>query len=298
MLILLGLFLVVPVLMALWVSVSDWGGRGSPFSADVSFVGPKNYAALLLGGGLAEHDFGMSAEEQRLVRDPRGPDPDRAGAVPRGAREPADPEGARVLPHRLLLPVGDQLGRDHRAVAVPVLHHRRGQRRARLARASTDRTGSTRRPASSTSAPHGGPGRAHAEHASSASRTGIGSAARRVAMCAYIIMAVFTTSGTFMLLFLAALQNLCGRGAGGGDDGWRERLAALLAGHAAAAAADPVHRAHARPDRLLADLRPDLHRHPGRSPPRPRSRPRTCRTSPRSPTRSGARAPRSRSSCS
>ena len=60
MLILLGLFLVVPVVMALWVSVSDWGGRGSPFSGDVSFVGLKNYAALLLGGGLAEADFGMS----------------------------------------------------------------------------------------------------------------------------------------------------------------------------------------------------------------------------------------------
>lgn len=46
MLILLGLFLVVPVLMALWVSVSDWGGRGSPpFSGGVSFVGLKNYAA-------------------------------------------------------------------------------------------------------------------------------------------------------------------------------------------------------------------------------------------------------------
>lgn len=28
-LILLGLFLVIPVLMALWVSFSDWSGRGS-----------------------------------------------------------------------------------------------------------------------------------------------------------------------------------------------------------------------------------------------------------------------------
>jgi multiple sugar transport system permease protein len=30
MLILLGLFLVVPVLMALWVSVSDWGAGARP----------------------------------------------------------------------------------------------------------------------------------------------------------------------------------------------------------------------------------------------------------------------------
>ena len=60
MLILLGLFLVVPVLMALWVSFSDWSGRGSPLSANVNFVGFDNYSALLSGGGLAERDFGTA----------------------------------------------------------------------------------------------------------------------------------------------------------------------------------------------------------------------------------------------
>ncbi|CAN5288832.1 sugar ABC transporter permease [soil metagenome] len=60
MLILVGLFLVVPVLMALWVSFSDWSGRGSPFSGEVGFVGTRNYQALLTGGGLAEQDFGTS----------------------------------------------------------------------------------------------------------------------------------------------------------------------------------------------------------------------------------------------
>ena len=59
-LILLGLFLLVPVLMALWVSFSDWTGRGSPFGANVSFVGVQNYTALLRGGGLAEQDFGTA----------------------------------------------------------------------------------------------------------------------------------------------------------------------------------------------------------------------------------------------
>ncbi len=58
--VLLGVFLVVPVLMALWVSFSDWGGRGSPFAGDVNFVGLKNYTTLLSGGGLAEQDFGTS----------------------------------------------------------------------------------------------------------------------------------------------------------------------------------------------------------------------------------------------
>src|SRR5690606_33515674 len=31
-----------------------------------------------------------------------------------------------------------------------------------------------------------------------------------VAMCVFITMAIFTTSGTFMLLFIAALQNIGG----------------------------------------------------------------------------------------
>ena len=57
---LLGLFLLVPVLMAAWVSVSDWTGRGSPFASDVSFVGADNYTRILVGGGLDTQDFGTA----------------------------------------------------------------------------------------------------------------------------------------------------------------------------------------------------------------------------------------------
>ncbi|GMA23092.1 sugar ABC transporter permease [Luteimicrobium album] len=60
MIVLLGLFLVIPVLMALWVSFSDWNGNGSPFASGVSFVGTDNYHAILAGGGLAEQDFGTA----------------------------------------------------------------------------------------------------------------------------------------------------------------------------------------------------------------------------------------------
>jgi multiple sugar transport system permease protein len=60
MLVLIVLFLLVPVLMAAWVSVSDWSGRGSPFASDVSFVGAENYEDLLFGGGLATQDLGTS----------------------------------------------------------------------------------------------------------------------------------------------------------------------------------------------------------------------------------------------
>ena len=57
---LLLLFLVLPVVMALWVSVSDWNGRGSPFSSNVNFVGGENYQSVLGGKGLAGRDFGLS----------------------------------------------------------------------------------------------------------------------------------------------------------------------------------------------------------------------------------------------
>ncbi|NNC12207.1 sugar ABC transporter permease [Planctomonas sp. JC2975] len=59
-LIILGVFLVIPVLMALWVSFSDWNGNGSPFSSGVHFVGTENYSTILIGGGLAESDFGTA----------------------------------------------------------------------------------------------------------------------------------------------------------------------------------------------------------------------------------------------
>ncbi|PVG82831.1 sugar ABC transporter permease [Nocardioides gansuensis] len=56
----LGIFLLLPVLMAAWVSVSDWRGSGSPFASSVGFVGLDNYRAILSGGTLAQRDFGTS----------------------------------------------------------------------------------------------------------------------------------------------------------------------------------------------------------------------------------------------
>ena len=59
-LLILGLFLALPVAMAAWVSVSDWTGRGSPFAGEVSFVGADNYTDLVAGGGLTTENFGTS----------------------------------------------------------------------------------------------------------------------------------------------------------------------------------------------------------------------------------------------
>ena len=57
-LLVLGLFLAVPVLMALWVSFTDWNGRGSPFASGIGFVGTDNYRELVgEEGGLTRSDF-------------------------------------------------------------------------------------------------------------------------------------------------------------------------------------------------------------------------------------------------
>lgn len=55
--IILGLFLILPIAMALWVSVSDWTGKGSPFGSSTGFVGLKNYGELLTESGLARQDL-------------------------------------------------------------------------------------------------------------------------------------------------------------------------------------------------------------------------------------------------
>jgi multiple sugar transport system permease protein len=208
MLILLGLFLVVPVLMALWVSLSDWGGRGSPFSGSVNFVGLKNYGAILLGGGLAEQDFGMSLKNNAwyvilVVPCQTALSLFLAVLVNR-----------QILKGRGFFRTAFYFPSVTSSVAITVLFlflfSTTGAVNAALGWLGingpnwlNDPSGIFHFGASTGPAPLeegtilgvplwdwiGGPS---------------------VAMCVYIIMAVFTTSGTFMLLFLAALQNISG----------------------------------------------------------------------------------------
>ena len=233
MLILLGLFLVVPVLMALWVSVSDWGGRGSPFSGGVSFVGLKNYAALLLGGGLAEADFGMSLKNNAwyvilVVPSQTALSLFLAVLVNR-----------QILKGRGFFRTAFYFPSVTSSVAITVLFlflfSTTGAVNAALGWLGINgpnwlndpsgilHFGVTSGPAALTQGSFlgvsfwdwiGGPS---------------------VAMCVYIIMAIFTTSGTFMLLFLAALQNISGEvqeaammdGANGWQRFWRVTLPQL-----------------------------------------------------------------------
>ncbi len=57
--VIIGLFLVVPIGLALYVSFSNWNGLGSPIG-NSEIVGTENYAAVLTDPGLAQRDFGTS----------------------------------------------------------------------------------------------------------------------------------------------------------------------------------------------------------------------------------------------
>jgi len=53
-------FLLVPIGLAAWVSLSNWDGIGTPLSSGVHFVGLTNFREILTQPGLAQQDFGLS----------------------------------------------------------------------------------------------------------------------------------------------------------------------------------------------------------------------------------------------
>jgi multiple sugar transport system permease protein len=56
--VILGLFLLLPIIAAIWVSLADWTGNGSPLHAN--FVGATNYEALLTKTGLSQKNLATS----------------------------------------------------------------------------------------------------------------------------------------------------------------------------------------------------------------------------------------------
>ncbi len=147
--IIVGVFLAIPVLMALWVSVSNWKGFGPPIGGRAKFVGleelrRRRSTSAVDGPALAQKDFGTSIRNNFYYVLLGGAAADRARPVPRGAGEPAAAARQGVLPHRVLLPVGDQLDRDHDDLAVPV--HRIRCRQPGAASVRRQRTELVQRP--------------------------------------------------------------------------------------------------------------------------------------------------------
>jgi multiple sugar transport system permease protein len=212
-LILLGLFLVIPILMALWVSLSDWNGNGSPFTSSVNFVGLKNFGSVLSGGGLAEQNFGESLRNnawyvllvvpiQTVV-----------------ALFLAVMVNRQVLKGRGLFRTAFYFPSVTSSVAITVLwlflFSQSGAVNNVLSWIGINGPNWFNEPSGIIQDGLAGLG----VKTGPAVLTGnsflgvswwdwIGGPS--VAMTAFIFMAIFTTSGTFMLLFIAALQNLSG----------------------------------------------------------------------------------------
>ncbi|WP_419706254.1 carbohydrate ABC transporter permease [Promicromonospora sp. NFX87] len=210
-LLILGVFLLVPVLMALWVSFSDWSGRGSPLSSDVGFVGLDNYAAVTTGGGLAERDFGVALRNNAwyvlLV-------------VPLQtalALFLAVLVNRSVLKGRGVFRTAFYFPSVTSSVAITVLwlflFSTSGVVNTVLARIGIAGPNWFNEPSGvlhnllGALGVRSGP-QALTEHGFLGLSWWDWLAGPSVAMSAFVLMAIFTTSGTFMLLFLAGLQNL------------------------------------------------------------------------------------------
>src|ERR1035437_4080337 len=56
----LVIFLAVPIILALYISFTNWSGITSPFASAVHFVGLKNYKTILTEPGLSQQNFGTA----------------------------------------------------------------------------------------------------------------------------------------------------------------------------------------------------------------------------------------------
>jgi multiple sugar transport system permease protein len=213
MLVLLGLFLVVPVLMALWVSLSDWNGNGSPFRSGVNFIGLSNFSSVLGGGGLSEQNFGEALRNnawyvilvvpiQTIV-----------------ALFLAVMVNRQVLRGRGFFRTAFYFPSVTSSVAITVLwlflFSQSGAINKLLSWIGVNGPNWFQDPSGIIQdglagiGVKNGPG-----FLTGNSFLGVSwwdwIGGPSVAMTAFILMAIFTTSGTFMLLFIAALQNLSG----------------------------------------------------------------------------------------
>jgi multiple sugar transport system permease protein len=209
--VILGLFLLIPVLMALWVSFSDWNGNGSPFSSGVNFIGTKNYQGILSGGSLAETNFGTSLRNnawyvifvvpiQTAVSLFLAVLVNRAVLRGRGFFRTAfyfPSVTSSVAITVLWLFLFSTTGAVNKALSYLGLHGPNWFNDPDgIIHLLLRGVGMKNGPAALT------------QHTALGVSWWDWFAGPSVAMSAFILLAIFTTSGTFMLLFIAALQNL------------------------------------------------------------------------------------------
>ncbi len=213
MVLVLGLFLVLPIGMALWVSLLHWDGQSNPFSGSADFVGLENYRRLFTEDGLDRTLFATSIRNtlyyvvltvplqtvlalllavmvnQRMLRG--------RGALRTVFYFPSVTSTIAISTVFLFLFQGS--GAVNRALAWLGLKGPNWFADPRgLVWIVLGWFGIDQPARSGTAAGHGPLGLSWSEWFAGPS----------VAMCTLILMAVWTTSGTFMLIFLAALQNV------------------------------------------------------------------------------------------
>ena len=210
-LVILGLFLALPVAMAAWVSVSDWTGRGSPFAGNVGFVGADNYSSLLAGGGLTTENFGIALRNNVwyvLLVVPIQTVVALALAVLVGRRAV---RGRGFFRTALYFPSVTS------SVAITVvflfLFSASGAVNSALSFLSIEGPNWINDPRGLVHVLLGAVGVDQAPgFLADTDLLGVSLwqwiSGPSIAMLVFIVMAIFTTSGTFMLLFIAALQNI------------------------------------------------------------------------------------------
>jgi multiple sugar transport system permease protein len=207
--VILGVFLVLPIAAAAWVSVSDWSGNGSPLGANAHFVGLDNYRHLLTTPGLDQNNFGTSIRNNLyyvalVVPIQTALSLFLAVLVNRRVKlvgffrtafyfpSVTSSVAITVLFLFLFSPTGviNKLLSYLGATGPAWLYDPRGLFHVILGQFGVHQSNSL------------------------ANQVFLGVsywdwlAGPSIAMCVFIVMAVFTTSGTFMLLFLAGLQNI------------------------------------------------------------------------------------------
>ena len=199
--VILGVFLVAPIFLALYVSFSDWNGLGSPLG-NSDLVGGENYAKVLVDSGLAQRDFGTSIRNNFYYV---------ILVVPLQtalALFLAVQVNRRILRGRGFFRTAFYFPSVTSSVAITTififLFTASGAVNTVLAALSVDGPNWFADPTGTLAWLTGGvPGDGPLGLTWAAWLSG-----PSVAMCVLIIMAIFTTSGTLMLLFIAALQNI------------------------------------------------------------------------------------------
>lgn len=207
--IIIGVFLVLPIVLALYVSFSNWNGLGSPLG-NSTLIGTGNYEKVLLDPGLAQKDFGIS------IRNTLGYVLLVVPLQTALAMFLAVQVNRRLLRGRGFFRTAFYFPSVTSSVAITTvfifLFTSTGAVNTVISWLGVNGPNWFSDPSGVVHKFLGLFGVADAGPVTADGPLGLTwwdwLAGPSVAMCVLIILAVFTTSGTFMLLFLAALQNV------------------------------------------------------------------------------------------